>query len=181
MTDVVSNKVGDTDMSDAELIIFDLDDTILATTAWNTSMQAGLIKPFDGMAELLQCLRTPYEVVTAGDVFAQTQKVSQANLGFLQLHCCDPKDNAVEKLTVMDSLMESHRVNPWHTIVVGDKIAQEIMYGNLLGCKTIRTKFGGRHDVMTSNSVQSIPTFEMYSVAELRQMLKHWKLLKDQS
>lgn len=160
------------------MVILDLDDTILATTRWVTNMQAGLIKPFDGMESVLRNLAVPYHVVTAGDVFTQTSKVNQAGLGYLQLHCCDPANNAKEKSKAFQLILDQAGLDPKQALVIGDKITQEIAYGNMLGCTTVRTKFGGRHDDVMPDHTLCVPKFTVESPEELIQLLGDLNMLK---
>ena len=160
------------------MIILDLDDTILATTRWVTNMQAGLIKPFDGMESVLRNLAVPYHVVTAGDVFTQTSKVNQAGLGYLQLYCCDPVDNAKEKSEVFRSILGQADLDPRQVLVIGDKITQEICYGNMIGCTTVRTKFGGRQDDVMPTHYLCVAKFTVESPEELIQLLGDLNMLK---
>lgn len=157
-----------------EGIIFDLDDTILATSQSVESGIANLPKPFPGMAEILQSLKVPWVVVTHGDVFNQSAKIANAKLPIIPI-CCNCLE---DKKDAFVSQIDKWAVDARRVMVVGDKIWGEIRYGNELGCSTVRTRFGGRHDNFHPNQTIQIPHFSLGSPEELKQLFSELKLLR---
>ncbi len=162
---------------DIKHIVFDLDDTLLATTSWQLGTRISHIKPFEGIVDLLHNLTIPYSILTVGDIFTQNEKVANAKIPAVHFVCAD---NGVEKLDCMSSIIRLYSLDSRRVLVIGDKISQEIKYGNHLGCTTVRAMFGGKHDINHPQTQNETPDFTVDSVSSLVLLLSSWNILKTQ-
>lgn len=159
-----------------KLIIFDLDDTIFDTTGQLNGSYENLesIKIFPGMKKVLNNLKEKgviLSLVSTGNCDIQKRKIEILKIeSFFDdiLFCEHPqkKINLFKKIIQKYSLKNSRNI-----FVVGDRIDREIMFGNMLGCITIRILQGRWKDLKPENNYQ-IPTFTAKTIKELNKILK---------
>ena len=114
-------------------------------------------------------------MLTVGDVFTQTQKVTLAHIPAPHFVCVE---TGAEKFEGLKSIIKTYSLDTRRVLVVGDKINKEIRYGNQLRCTTVRTMFGGKHDNNHPQEPNEIPDFTVASVDSLVLLLASWKILK---
>jgi HAD superfamily hydrolase (TIGR01509 family) len=105
------------------------------------------LEPFPGVPELLTTLADAYRLflVTAGFTHAQQKKIEVLGIGhhFHDICFVDPtRPGPQTKHEAFQILLDRHGISPHHTVVIGDRITNEIAAGNRLGCHTIWMRHG---------------------------------------
>lgn len=168
-----------------KLVIFDLDDTLFDTTGQLRDSHAGLdsITPFPGTFPLLMALKDrgiPMVLVSSfksslgqGDENIQNKKIDLLGIRHffdtIALGAGGP-----EKFAAFRNIIERSGVqNRKEILVVGDRIDSEIMYGNILGCTTVRILHGKRKHLLPENSDQN-PTYSINSIGDLKSIIDRY-------
>jgi FMN phosphatase YigB (HAD superfamily) len=131
-----------------KLVIFDLDDTLFDTSGQldETYQGIGQIVVFPGVESLLKHLVSKgvfTAIVSTGNRFTQIKKIEILRLRNLvdAVHICKLPEG---KLNLFRRCFREFDAQPRETLVVGDRIDQEIRYGKMLGCVTVRVLQGKR-------------------------------------
>lgn len=156
------------------MIIFDLDDTILPTTDQLFSLgEYGLsdldhITTYKGSEETLEFCNslTNSFLVTKGDPTLQNEKIAKLKIkSYFKEIIIVPTNE--DKYFAFKHLIDKYNKRAGEAVVVGDKIKSEILYGNILGTKTIQL-IQGRHSKNYYPQYElEIPTYSIYDIREI--------------
>lgn len=142
-----------------KLVIFDLDDTLFDTTGQLAGSYEKLesITPFEHTVPILEKLRDrkiPIVLVTTGDEAIQRKKLDLLKIHHLfdSVAICAEGDS--KKDLIRQALFSYEITDPKDAYVVGDRIDREILFGNQLGCTTVRVLHGKRKDWQPEGSDQ---------------------------
>lgn len=171
-----------------KLVIFDLDDTLFDTTGQLRDSHNGLdsITPFPGTIPLLTAIKEkeiPMVLVSSfksslgtGDENVQNKKIDLLGIrrffNSIALGAGGPEKFAAFKNIVEHAGIEDRK----QILVVGDRIDSEIMYGNMLGCTTVRLMHGKRKHLIPETPFQE-PAHSIYSIGELLKVIEGFKIL----
>jgi FMN phosphatase YigB (HAD superfamily) len=158
-------------MSDIrKVVIFDLDDTLFDTTGQLDPTYKNIenVTLFPGVDDGLKILRQKFVIylTTAGSQEIQNKKIKVLGVRkyFDEVFVVESKE---EKLVNFELIKSRHdSLEAGDIIVVGDRLDSEIMFGNMLGFKTIRVKQGRRKDEGPKFENET-PTLELASVREV--------------
>lgn len=138
------------------LIVFDLDDTLFHTsgqmtypTRWEDVKR---ITPFTGVPEFLQSYPAKKVLLTwETDKGLQDAKINQLGIRsfFDEILICYSNEEKKEYLERVKKKYASEQI-----IVVGDRIDAEIQFGNELGMKTVRLRYGKYRTMEPQHALQ---------------------------
>jgi FMN phosphatase YigB (HAD superfamily) len=158
-----------------KLIIFDLDDTIFDTTGQlNGSYEnLNLIKIFPGTIKLLKTLKNKkitLILISTGNKVIQKKKIKLLKIEHFfddMLFCKQPN----KKIDLFKKILKKYPIrNKRNIFVIGDRIDREIMFGNILGCTTVRL-FRGKWKKLKPENLYQIPMFTIKSIKEFTNFL----------
>ncbi len=158
-----------------KLVIFDLDDTLFDTTGQLAGSYEKLdtITPFEHTIPVLNALRAKnirIVLVTTGDESIQRRKLELLRLAHLfdSVAICADGDSKLDLMR--ETLFAAKLADSKEAYVVGDRIDREIMYGNRLGCTTVRLLQGKRKDWQPENDEQK-PTITLKSIEDFLKLI----------
>ncbi|MGV3525576.1 MAG: HAD family hydrolase [Candidatus Sericytochromatia bacterium] len=102
--------------------------------------EIGILEPFAGVPEMLSELGQDYQLflVTSGYSQTQQRKVEALGIGAHFREICYPAiHDPTGKYTAFAYLQQKYAYHPAEMVVIGDRITNEIVAGNRLGCPTI--------------------------------------------
>lgn len=161
-------------MNRLRLAIFDLDDTLFDTSGQLDETCEGIenISLFPHVGDLLREIRSKgvsAAIVSTGDHLFQEKKVEI--LGLRQLvdavYICDSPE---DKLALFKRCLHEFAARPRETLVVGDRIDREILFGRMLGCITVRV-LQGKHSSMIPQIEDQVADYTIQSIAALSEVL----------
>lgn len=125
------------------------------------------VRTFSAISDVL---RIPVALVTMGNRLVQQQKVKILGLEGLFSECvyCE---RGHEKGLAFNDLIRRHTCSPGEVIVVGDRVDNEIFYGNELGCITVRM-IHGKYAVQKPADLSQVPRFEITELADLIRIVR---------
>jgi FMN phosphatase YigB (HAD superfamily) len=125
------------------LILWDLDDTLFDTTGQLQGSHEfiDMITLFPEVRDVINSVKCMHALVTKGCRELQDRKIGILNIRslFWKVEVCA---QGVDKLTVFENLIRELRLPPQAAVVIGNRIDEEIKYGNMLGCITIQLRHG---------------------------------------
>lgn len=162
-------------MSRLKLVVFDLDDTLFDTSGQldETYKAIDQIVLFPGAEQLLKHLHSRgvnTAIVSVGNRHIQLKKIRILRLRALidAVHICRLPEG---KLSLFTRCCCKFNAEPRETLVVGDRIDQEIMYGKKFGCVTVRVLQGKRSNLAPSDESQEAD-FSIRSIGELSAVIE---------
>ncbi len=153
-----------------KIVIFDLDDTLFDSTrqqlndSWDNF---DFITLFPGVIHLLDVLKSNnimLALITTGNDKMQNKKILTLKIAsyFDTIVVCEQPE---EKLTAFEQILKANlSIDTKDIFIVGDRIDREIMYGNMLGCTTIRVCGGGKWDVLVPKNELQYPLFSIQHI-----------------
>ena len=160
-------------MNKALVLIFDLDDTLYQKHGVVADDYSGIenIKLYPGAKELLAQLKTKFKLVlvTKGDAVIQNKKIDllQIRKQFNQILICSLPE---EKKTCFLSIKRKFSKYKYKYVVIGDKLGEEIRYGNELKMITIRLQ-KGKYGQESPQKEYETPNYTVYNIPELKATL----------
>lgn len=103
------------------------------------------IEPFPGVHEMLAQLQTEHDLflVTSGYQKPQQKKVEVLGIGdYFREICYVPVEQADGKREAFKYLQNKYGCDFERMIIIGDRINNEIVHGNYLGCTTVWVRHG---------------------------------------
>lgn len=158
-----------------KVVIIDLDDTLFDTTGQLDPTYKNIenITLFPGVDDGLKALREKFVIylTTTGNQEIQNKKIGVLGVRkyFDEVFVVESKE---EKLVNFEFIKNKHSVlEADDIIVVGDRLDSEILFGNMLGFKTIRVKQGRRKE-NRPESEKDVPTFEFDTITNSLNFLR---------
>ncbi len=148
-----------------KIVIFDLDDTLFDTTGQLNDSYDNLdyITLFPDVMHLLGVLKSNnimMALVSTGNDEIQNKKIMLLKIAdyFDTIIVCEQPE---EKLTAFKRILKHNpSTDPKNIFIIGDRIDREIMYGNMLGCTTIRV-YGGKWGTLVPENGLQVPLFNI--------------------
>ena len=161
-------------MKRLKLAVFDLDDTLFDTSGQLDESYERIedITLFPLVTELLQKIRSQgvnLAIVSTGNHLIQDKKVEVLRLRqFVDVVyiCALPE----EKLTLFRRCLNEFAAEPCETLIVGDRIDREILFGRMLGCVTVRV-LQGKHSHMIPRTQDEVADYTIKGIAALTEVL----------
>jgi FMN phosphatase YigB (HAD superfamily) len=149
------------------IILFDLDDTLFDST--NQPKDTGDNWPihiFEEWRPLLESKDFTHILVTRGQQALQDRKIDILGIRkyFSKIYICEKYEDKYDEFNKVKDLFPDVRI-----IVIGNRIDNEIRYGNMLGLTTIHIKHGKHKNIVPSDQYE-IPThaLSIHDVNETR-------------
>ncbi len=163
-----------------ELIVFDLDDTLLDTStllipiARTPAFEKRIREPLPlmpGAEKNLKYLFSRYDLVllTQGRIEAQKEKIKSLGIEhfFAQVLIFDPNmDLAVSKKKYFEQIIEENGVNPSEVLSIGNRRTTDIREAKRVGAMTCLFKYG-EHQNEGIDIPEDKPDFEIAHHSEL--------------
>lgn len=133
------------------------------------------LQPFPGVPELLAGLSQEHSLylVTSGYAETQARKVAALNIGhWFEDIGYIPVQAQQGKQQYFSELIQSRSYHPQDVVIIGDRINNEIVAGNRLGCPTIWIRQGECAHILPE-SPEETPRFTTDSVLNLPHILPH--------
>jgi FMN phosphatase YigB (HAD superfamily) len=126
-----------------ELIIWDLDDTLFDTTGQLRGSYELLntISLFPGAREIFTLIPARHALVTKGDPDIQNRKIDILKIRnlFWKIVVCN---TPLEKHIAFEQLIKELVLEPKQVVVIGNRVDEEIYFGNSIGCITVLLEQG---------------------------------------
>ncbi len=144
------------------------------TTYFNP--QIGELKAFPGVPEMLADLQQDFHLflLTSGYPEPQAQKVNALGISafFKQIYYASIDEPAAKK-QALEQIAQDYDYAFSEIMVIGDRINNEILWGNHLGCVTVWIQQGECAGIVPE-SPEEKPHRQVSSVTDLPQILKAW-------
>ena len=135
--------------------------------------QIGRLAPFPGVPEMLADLQQGFRLflLTSGYQAPQTQKVNALGIGslFEQIYYASIDDPAGKKYA-LEQIARDYTLDFSQIMVIGDRINNEILWGNRLGCQTVWIQQGECANIVPEAPDEQ-PHHQLAAVTELPQLL----------
>lgn len=161
-----------------QLIIFDLDDTLLDTTrllipiARTQAFEDRIRQPLPlmpGALENLEYLKSKYDLalLTQGRMEAQMQKVKSLGIGhfFKEQYFADPQQQK-PKAYFFNHIIQEFRLPPETVLSIGNRRSTDIREAKRAGARTCLFNYG-EHQNEAAEVPEDVPDFEITSHKEL--------------
>ena len=133
--------------------------------------------PIDGAVDLLEALKDNYKLCIVSCLLsgisreARLQQMEDIGVKkYFQLIKISPREKTADYFM---ECAEDMGLKPEEILVVGDRIASEIYFGNQLGMKTARYRPGnGKYDKMEPEDLLQKADFEIKKLAEVKRILE---------
>lgn len=144
--------------------------------------QIGSLNAFPGVPEMLADLQQAFALflVTSGYAEPQAQKVKALGIAgyFEQIYYASIDQPAAKKLA-LEQIAQDYDYTFPQMMVIGDRINNEILWGNHLGCYTVWIQQGECAAILPETPEEH-PRHQMASVTDLTQLLKTFPRGKQQ-
>ena len=156
------------------ILIFDLDDTIYQKHGVVADDYSGIenIRLYPGAREFLEYCQDKFFLilVTKGDSAIQNKKIDLLKIReqFKQIMICKDGENGEDKKSCFLKIKKEFPESK--IVVIGDKLQEEIRYGNELGMITIRIK-KGKYEHEFPQEESEIPKYVINDIITLEKLL----------
>lgn len=136
--------------------------------------EIGELEPFAGVPEMLSTLGQEYHLflVTSGYSQTQQRKVEALGIGAHFREICYPAIHDPQgKYTAFAYLQQKYAYQPAEMVVIGDRITNEIVAGNRLGCPTIWIQQGECAQIVPQTPDEE-PTLRAQAIQQLPLLLQ---------
>jgi putative hydrolase of the HAD superfamily len=161
-----------------ELIVFDLDDTLLDTSeilipiAHTQAFEDRIRQPLPlipGARENLEYLKDRYQLalLTQGRLDAQMQKVKSLGIGhyFKEQYFADPNQQR-PKSVLFAEIIKDFKLHPLSVLSIGNRRSTDIREAKKVGARTCLFRYG-EHQNEEAEVPEDIPDYEIHSHKEL--------------
>lgn len=131
------------------------------------------LEPFPGVYEMLDTLKHDYALflLTSGIPEAQERKIEALSLSsYFQELLYAPLDLERAKYKAIQDIVHRYHYRFDQTVVIGDRITNEIVAGNQLGCYTIWVQQGECLGILPE-SPEEMPTLRTSQILDVPQLL----------
>lgn len=136
--------------------------------------QITTLAPFPGVPEMLAKLQHNYLLflVTSGYPAPQAAKIEALGIGkFFREICYIPIEQINGKREAFATLSQKYALPYAQMLIIGDRITNEIVHGNHLGCPTLWLQ-GGECAHILPQSPQETPNWTLQHISELPSILE---------